>query len=137
LFLSQTSRYALRALVYLADEDGDGPVRVEVIAEDLGVPRNYLSKILHALAKSGVLTSLRGPRGGFRLARPAEDVRLVDVVSEFDSVEALGTCLLGRPQCVDSDPCAAHEGWKVVRNQVEEFLRDTTLAQLRHSAPPL
>ncbi len=135
MILSQTARYALRALVYLADEEVDDPVRVDAIAEDLDVPRNYLSsKILHALAKSGVLTSMRGPRGGFQLARPAEEVRLVDVVGEFDTLEASTTCLMGQERCADANPCAAHEGWKVVKNRVEEFLRDTTLAQLR--SPP-
>ena len=68
--LSKTSRYALGATAALAERWDEGcAIRVGDIAADLDVPRNYLSKILHQLSRAGVLTSERGPKGGFRLAR--------------------------------------------------------------------
>ncbi len=71
--LSQTAEYALRTVLYLAARQGDGLFRVSEIAEELGIPQNYLSKTLHILARAGVLHSSRGKHGGFRLAKPANE----------------------------------------------------------------
>jgi Rrf2 family protein len=78
--LSMASAYAVRALVFLARGSGDRPVSAEVIAEAEGLPRLFLGKVLKPLASAGVLLSLRGPNGGYRLARPAKAVSLLDVV---------------------------------------------------------
>ncbi|HEX9709384.1 MAG TPA: Rrf2 family transcriptional regulator [Candidatus Thermoplasmatota archaeon] len=128
--LSQTAEYALRAVLYLAEKAGDGPVRVEDVAEALSVPRNYLSKILHVLARGGILASTRGPHGGFELAVPANRLVLADVVGAFDELEGRGTCLLGRTSCSDRAPCAAHHRWKEVSDTVRSFFRHTTVAEL-------
>jgi Rrf2 family protein len=128
--LSNTAQYALRAVIYLAQRENAGPIRVDEIAERLDVPRNYLSKIMHALVKEGVLTSLRGPHGGFRLALPASTVSLFQVVGPFDDIEARRVCLLGRKECSDINPCAVHEQWKATATQVAKFFRETTLAEV-------
>jgi Rrf2 family transcriptional regulator, iron-sulfur cluster assembly transcription factor len=128
--LSNTAQYALRAMIYLGQREGTGPIRVEEIAAQLDVPRNYLSKILHALVKEEVLTSLRGPHGGFQLARPRASVTLFEVVTPFDDIEARRTCLLGRKECSDVKPCAIHEHWKATATQVARFFRETSLAEV-------
>jgi Rrf2 family protein len=126
--LSNTAQYALRAMIYLSQNEGSGPIRVDEIAERLGVPRNYLSKILHTLVKRGILHSLRGPHGGFALARPAGDIALYHVVEPFDDIEARRTCLLGRQECSDIKPCIIHEHWKNTATHVAGFFRETSLA---------
>jgi Rrf2 family protein len=128
--LSNTGEYALRAVIHLAEHEGEGPVRVEDVAGSLGVPRNYLSKILHTLVKRGILTSLRGPRGGFELAVPAALVSLHDVISPFDDIEARQECLLGRAECSDADPCVLHGRWKGLATEVAHFFRETMLADV-------
>lgn len=128
--LSNTAQYALRAMIYLGAREGEGPVRVDEIAAGLDVPRNYLSKILHTLVKERALTSLRGPHGGFALARPAGDLSLYSIVEPFDDIEARRTCLLGRKECSDVNPCAIHGHWREVATQVAAFFRDTTLADV-------
>ncbi len=130
MILSQTAVYALRAVIHLAESDGEDLVRVDDMAEALDVPRNYLSKILHTLARSGVLRSTRGPGGGFRLAIPAHELRLLDVVSNFDDMDDRRTCLLGRPQCSDTDPCAVHARWQDAAREVRSFFLETTVADL-------
>lgn len=130
MILSQTAVYALRATLCLGESMSTGPVRVDDIAERLDVPRNYLSKILHALAKGGVLTSTRGPGGGFRLARPAGDLKLSEIVGQFDDLPGESGCLLGRGECSDDDPCAAHDHWKDVSSSVRTFFMETSLADL-------
>ncbi len=135
MILSQTALYALRATLCLAGHDTPEPVRVEDIAESLDVPRNYLSKILHVLARSGLLASTRGPGGGFQLARPAAELTLADIVEQFDEVADEPHCLLGRPQCSDQDPCAAHDRWRSVSVAVNQFFRGTSVADLLRDRP--
>ena len=125
--LSSTGAYALRAVLHLAAREGEGPVRVEDVAAALGVPRNYLSKVLNALVKEGVLRSLRGPRGGFELAEPASSLTLIRVVRPFDAIESRRSCVLGCGECSDRDPCALHARWRGVAEDVAAFFRETVL----------
>ncbi|HEX9885893.1 MAG TPA: Rrf2 family transcriptional regulator [Longimicrobiales bacterium] len=135
MILSRTAVYAVKAVLHLAEAD-ERPVRVDDIARALNVPRNYLSKILHALARDGVLDSTRGPRGGFALARDAGEILLSDVIDPFDEVSSRSGCLLGRAECTDSNPCAAHARWKDVSSAVRSFFRETTVWDLSmHGSP--
>ena len=130
MILSQTAEYALRAVLYVAQNDQHNLVRVADIAEALKIPRNYLSKILHILARAGILASSRGKTGGFRLAVPADQLALLDLIQAFDTIEERRWCLLGRPVCSDHQPCAAHERWKHTAETVSTFFRSTTIADL-------
>ncbi len=134
IMLSQTAEYALRAVLYLAERADDGTVRVGEMAQALRIPRNYLSKILHRLARAGVLASTRGKTGGFRLAVAADRLRLSEIVAPFDRVDERRRCLLGRPQCSDRTACAAHSRWKDVADTVATFFRETTVAELLSDA---
>ena len=128
--LSQTAEYALRAVLYVADHATGRPVRVAEMADALGIPRNYLSKILHQLAHNGVLVSLRGRAGGFQLGVRPDRLALSAVVTPFDRIDERRRCLLGRPQCSDRTACAAHGRWKDVADAVADFFHDTTVADL-------
>jgi Rrf2 family protein len=128
--LNQTAEYALRTAVFLAEQPPGSSWRAADLADRLGIPANYLSKILHQLARDGVLDSQRGRAGGFRLGKPAARVRLTDVVSPFDTVESRRGCLLGRPVCSDATPCQAHDRWKAIGASLADFFRTTTLASL-------
>jgi Rrf2 family protein len=130
--LSQTAEYALRTVLFLADRGG--AARVDEIAARLQVPRNYLSKTLHRLAREGVLSSTRGRGGGFRLAIPADQLALLRVVEPFDDISGQRRCLLGRPQCSDRNPCPAHHQWRGVSERVTAFFRDRTVGDLLKGA---
>ena len=127
--ISQTAEYALRAVLHLAQHADDKPVSVDAVAEALDIPRNYLSKILHTLAKDGVLTSLRGPGGGFNLSVPSDELCLLDVINPFDRLNDRRQCLLGRKECSDDTPCPAHHSWRDVSDQVTDFFSHTTIEQ--------
>jgi Rrf2 family protein len=126
--LTQTAEYALRAVLFIATAEEEGPVRVDTVAAALSVPRNYLSKVMHALARSGVLRSTRGPHGGFVLAAAPDEITLAQVIEEFDPIE--DRCLLMQRQCSDQAPCIAHHQWKRVAVQMRTFFRGTTIADL-------
>ncbi len=131
MILSDTAEYALRAVLYVArTASPERPTRADEIAQALGVPRNYLSKILHTLGKSGVLRSARGPQGGFQLAMDPGELVLARIVGTFDPMEIRPRCLLGRAECSDLNPCPAHPRWKGIADQVRGFFLQTTVADL-------
>lgn len=129
MWISGTSQYAIRAVVHVAVYGEDAPVRVGPIAEALDVPRNYLSKTLHVLAREGVLKSERGPRGGFQLAVPADRLSLARVTAPFEDT-AKRHCLLGRAKCGGVHTCAAHVRWEGVSNSLQKYFATTTIADL-------
>jgi Rrf2 family transcriptional regulator, iron-sulfur cluster assembly transcription factor len=128
--LSQTSEHALRAVLYLARQPGQGTTSAERVATALGAPRNYLAKTLNVLAKRSVLASLRGPTGGFRLAMAPEAITLYQVVAPFEESRANPICLLGDRPCAAEAPCSVHGRWTEVMEQVWAPLRSTTIAAL-------
>lgn len=133
--LSKTSQYALRAVHQLARVPHGERVPAVDIAGSLGVPSNYLSKILHVLGRAGVLDSVRGPHGGFALARPAGAISLAEVLDALGEHPPERMCLLGRGQCRDADPCPAHDQWKDVSERVRDFFEETTVADLSGDDP--
>ena len=128
--LTQTADHALRALLAIARQGGDRPLRVEEIAAMTGAPRNYLGKTLGALVKAGLLRSTRGPQGGFVLRIPPDELRLARLVELFDPPRERRICLLGGRPCTDSAPCQAHFRWKAIHEAGLGPLRDTTVADL-------
>jgi Rrf2 family protein len=128
--LSRTGEYALRAVLLLARRGTGRATPADVIADELDVPRNYLSKTLNRLVRRGVLVSGRGPHGGFRLARRAEDLPVADVVAEFEDRGAEGKCPMGGRTCDPERPCAAHDQWQAWSSQRSRWLDGTTVADL-------
>lgn len=125
---SLTSEYALKALVYLAQRTEDGPVPGRVIADELGIPRKYLSAILRELVTSGVLDASPGRTGGFRLARDSRAIHLSEIMTPFERViGARPGCPFGNDLCDDSSPCAGHERWSGLRERVTAYLNETSL----------
>lgn len=134
--LSHTSDYALRAALVLGQAYGRHTVRVDEIAAATGAPRNYLAKVLNALAKSGLVTSARGPSGGFALAFPPESITLAQVIDHFDEPHRHTRCLLGNGPCTPDEPCTAHTKWTAVLQARREPLLSLTLADLLSDRAP-
>jgi Rrf2 family protein len=130
MILSRSGEYALLALLHLADRSDATPVRGGDIARALDAPANYLSKLLHQLARAGVLDSTRGPQGGFALAIPPEELSLAKALATIEADRLDARCLLRRAECRDDDPCAAHERWCSLSDRISRFLEETTLANL-------
>ncbi|MFA9478623.1 Rrf2 family transcriptional regulator [Phycisphaerales bacterium AB-hyl4] len=129
LALSQTVGYALLALVCLEPPKGAWRGGVQ-IAKATGVPKPYLSKILHTLGRAGMIRTKRGLGGGFTLARPAEAISVMDVVEALDGRPWQSRCLLGLSDCSDERACPAHAMWREQRAVIEQHLRSLTLAEI-------
>jgi len=129
--ISTTSEYALRALVSLAEAGKGATVLGRDLAEQTNVPLNYLWKILAPLRRNGMVGGTRGIRGGYVLARDPDQIRLIDVVEQFEAVKRIDSCLLGLAGgCTDENPCGAHDDWKHVCRMYEGFLSSKTIADL-------
>lgn len=129
--LSNSAEYALKAVLFIAGVPGNRPVRAAQVADELRIPSNYLSKILHELARAGLLESFRGRTGGFVLSRNPDDITLGDVVSCFDRItEPGGLCLLSRSGCDSKNPCSAHSRWSAVQETVRDFFNNTKISNL-------
>jgi Rrf2 family protein len=126
--LNQSANYALRAVLFIARNEG--PQTADIMADKLGVPRNYLGKILHLLVRANVLASTRGPRGGFVLAQPADSTSLESIIASFDNVAEPPVCLLGNRLCDHTDPCAAHDKWEEMAEPFRKFFENTTIADM-------
>ncbi|HVZ48929.1 MAG TPA: Rrf2 family transcriptional regulator [Gemmatimonadaceae bacterium] len=133
----RTADYALRALLFLTREAADGRyVGASAVARATGMPRNYTAKVLNALAKARLVTSTRGPTGGFRLAANPATITVGTLVDLFVDARPSGRCLLGDRQCNPSRPCAAHDRWSAVLDAQRKPLDATTIADLAHAAAP-
>lgn len=129
--LSATARYALRALVNLAAMPDGKPLLGKDLSRLAGIPPNYLSKILWTLGSEGFIDATRGTRGGYRLQRRPEEIRLAEIVELFDPARIAAGCLLHADQpCSEETACAAHDTWKHVKAAYTRFLEETTLAAL-------
>jgi len=130
--LSITTGYAIKALTCL--ESGDCvPRHISDIARCTGVPRAYLAKILNALSEQGLVQTKRGYSGGISLARPAEDISLLQIVEAVEGKEWIAECLLGREGCDVLTTCPTHDFWARFRREITEELRATTLAAVMAS----
>lgn len=132
--LSRSSEYAVRSLALLATIQAAESVHSGDIAAELGLPPQFLTKILRRLAEAGVLSSQRGRAGGFRLERPAASVSLLEVVAPFEEQATGVTCLLGQAFCSDSDACPLHAEWVDIQRRFFDLLERTTLADVAERA---
>jgi Rrf2 family protein len=131
--LSQKARYALHALLVLAQHDGEEPMMIADIAEDARVPRKFLEQILLALKKRGIVRSLRGRQGGYLLGKPPQEISFADVIRETDGPIALSPCVSVTAyhkcdDCEDESTCAIRKVLLAARDATAEVLESRTLA---------
>ncbi len=130
MIYSTTCEYAIRALTVLAYEPSDRWILRTTIAEAGDLPAPFMGKILKDLVRAGLLASVRGRGGGYRLARAAEDIRLIDIREAIDGTGDLDSCAVGLDPCSDETPCPLHDDFKEVRETIRAYLNTTTLAQV-------
>ena len=128
--MSRTTQYALYALQYLHRSGSKQYVLARSISEHESVPSNYLSKVMRTLVRAGILSSARGPSGGFRVARPLDTVTLLEVRELFEGPWNDRACVLGLGRCSADSPCNAHHNWQPVATTIEDYLAKTSVADI-------
>jgi Rrf2 family iron-sulfur cluster assembly transcriptional regulator len=126
--LSTKGRYAVTAMIDLALHDRDGPVTLAEISKCQDISLSYLEQLFAKLRRSGLVEGVRGPGGGYRLARPSNSITVADIVCAVDeNVDA--TRCQGREDCQGGRRCLTHELWSDLSGQIHAFLQSITLAQ--------
>lgn len=130
--LSNTCKYALRALIYLGKfSKDDKRIGIKQISEDLGLSSPFLGKILQNLVKQKLLVSTKGPNGGFSLSRDASEISLWDIVTKVDGEEFFTNCLISLEPCKTHDPskplCPVHSQYEKLRQDITGFYKQTSL----------
>ena len=125
---SQTTEYALRAMALLAYHPSE-LVPTPELAEKTQVPANYLAKVLQQLAQADLITGRRGVGGGYKLAKPAESIKLVDVIRTVGTIERITTCPLGLENH-GSNLCALHRCMDSAAKAILDVVEGVTLADL-------
>ncbi|MEA1897936.1 MAG: Rrf2 family transcriptional regulator [Bacteroidota bacterium] len=135
MILSNTCKYGVRATIYLAlKKNKNEKTGIKKIAEDLDMPTPFLGKILQQLARHKVLSSTKGPHGGFGLGMKPEEIKLIDIVKIIDGEEVFNTCLINLKSCStkehEKSPCPLHKRFSPIRNQIIELFNNQTIAEL-------
>lgn len=133
MIYSRSCEYALRALTHLAMLDDQRMATVKDISEREELPKQFLAKLLQTMARAGIVASVKGPGGGFALARPMDDITLYDVVNCIDGNVDFDSCAVGLRECSDTAPCPLHDQWKVLRESIRAYLMRNTLGSLREA----
>jgi Rrf2 family iron-sulfur cluster assembly transcriptional regulator len=130
--LSTKGRYAVMAMVDLAAQSSDDPIALAEIAERQEISLSYLEQLFAKLRRGGLVSSVRGPGGGYRLARPAEETRIADIIMAVDEPIRATRCMPGQPHgCRGSKSrCLTHDLWEELGSQIYLFLSAVTVADV-------
>ncbi len=130
--LSNTCKYAIRACIYLAlNENLNKRIGIKKIADDLKIPMPFLGKILQTLAKNKILSSTKGPNGGFMLGKSPDKITLMDIVEIIDGKDFFESCAIGVADCSDhEDHCPIHPYYSPIREQLKNLFVSTNISKL-------
>src|SRR5690606_1115699 len=130
MLFSRGCEYGLRAALYLVSLKANGYVPIRKLSDDLDIEFHFLTKQFQQLAEAGLVRSQRGPRGGIALARPADQITLLDIVLAIDGPELFTECVLGLPGCGEAEPCPLHPHWATERQHLRTMLEGTNLQDM-------
>ena len=129
--LSNTSKYAIRALIYLELYSSmEKKVGIKEIAGELDIPSPFLGKILQVMVKHNFLGSTKGPRGGFYLDRPAMDIPLMEIIEVIDGKDVFNDCVIRTSPCDPNKPCSMHKKMSPTRGKIRGIFSTETIADL-------
>ena len=137
--LSTKARYALRAMVDLAAYSEQTPVSRRDIADRQGISPHYLEQLFARLRDAGLIEAVRGPGGGYRLARQADEITAGDVVRAVENVLSPVACLMADPdlECERAPTCPTQRVWKELGERVSQYLDSLTVKDLCEDARQL
>ena len=129
--LSNSSKYALKAVLYLAVNSSD---KTKILSKDLAapinVPKAYLAKLLQELSRHNIISSSKGPGGGFYLTNENRGVKLMNIINIIDGDNRLTSCMLSLSKCDANHPCPLHDLVGDTKTNFVKNLEDTTIQDL-------
>lgn len=121
--ITRQADYAIRAVMYLAQIGPEEKAPTNQIAKKQGIPLSFLAKIVAQLSVSGLLITMRGARGGVSLARPAEEINLLEVVEAIDGPISLSNCVNGYQNDCPIEDCGMHSVWVAAQDDLTKRLK--------------
>ena len=131
--LSNTSQYAIRILNHIANSDEKLLLNAKDISQTLNIPYKFLSKIMTELVKSNFIISIRGREGGYKLARAACKISIMDILNQFNEFKYQDQCVLGIGVCDGKNRCSMHDQWAQPKELMRKMFQETTLKNLEGS----
>ena len=130
--ISSRGRYATRIMMALALHEGQAPARKREIAKAENISADYVEQILMRLRQAGLVTSYRGAKGGFTLARPAETITVADIIEVMEGSIAMAPC--ANEPCERASSCVTREVWHRADAAIRKVFEETTLASMAEQA---
>ncbi len=137
LKLSTKGQYGVRAMFEIARGYPENPVTIKEISERQEVSVAYLEQILNKLRRAGLIRSVKGPGGGYLLARKPGDVNIASILKELEGPVAITSCLDPEEGCARVEGCVTHLLWRSLGAKIEAFLETITLKDLLEKEPLL
>jgi Rrf2 family transcriptional regulator, iron-sulfur cluster assembly transcription factor len=133
--LSSSCRYAIRAVIYLASQPlSNGKTGIKQISKDLNLPSPFLAKILQQLAKQKILSSSKGPHGGFSLLKDSRKITLIDIVNTIDGYDTFTDCIMHNGSCEgvekEGKHCPLHHDYEKSRRELIKLFGGRTIHEL-------
>ncbi|MEN6577330.1 MAG: Rrf2 family transcriptional regulator [Phycisphaerales bacterium] len=128
--LSTRTRYGMRAIIELAQHEDKRPLQLKLIAERQDISVKYLEQLMSLLRSAGFVRSVRGSKGGYILARPADQIRLNEIFRCLEGAVTTAECTEDESYCARSADCAARDVWKRVETAIQDVLGSIRLSDL-------
>lgn len=126
---SKTCEYAIRAMIFISQKSGEGVrVGIKEISKGIDSPEHFIAKILQDLSRRGLVSSFKGPHGGFFLEKES-NVSLADIVKAIDGEKLFVNCGLGLGYCSECHPCPIHNDFKKIRKDISDMLHNSKLRE--------
>lgn len=128
--ITKSGKYAIRALLFLSTVDKNKNAGIKEITEAIDSPPHYSSKILQVLSRKKIVSSQKGPNGGFHLSPQQKKINLYNVLIALDEIKAFNECVLGLNECDPAAPCPVHSGYEEIREKLNLLFRNTRIEDL-------
>lgn len=129
--ISKACQYGIRAAIFIASRHNDGiKFNIKQIACEIDAPEAFTAKILQVLNKHRIITSLKGPYGGFFIEEFQLEQPAINIVNAIDGMSVFKECGLGLKQCSATHPCPMHDQYKIARDALQNAFLQTTIRQL-------
>jgi Rrf2 family protein len=134
--LTRAADYGVRVMIQLAAPAADGRVSLPALAEATGAPESFLSKVLQALARAGLISSRRGQAGGFCISPRGREASMLEVIEAIDGAICLNVCMTPGRSCSRKAECPAHPVWVEAQRAMLAVLSDTSVAGMAVQTHP-
>lgn len=125
--LHNTSQYAIRILSFIANAESEKLQSAKEIAESLDISYKFLTKIMMELVKADFIVSVRGRDGGYKLAKEASEISILDILNHFNELDGYKECILGSGSCNAKKKCILHDKWLEPKGLIKNMFEETTL----------